>query len=51
MTTIILYRRIGVLTGDGRLEVRYADQNGDDPFDWYVDWGILAIYYRGGQGV
>jgi hypothetical protein len=36
-------RRIGVLTGDGRLEVRYADLNGDDPFDWYVDWGILAI--------
>ena len=36
-------RRIGVLTGDGRLEVRYADLNGDDTFDWYVDWGILAI--------
>lgn len=36
-------RRIGVLAGDGRLEVRYADWNGDDIFDWYVDWGILAV--------
>jgi hypothetical protein len=36
-------KEIQVSTGDGRLEVTYADHNGDDSFDWYVDWGILAV--------
>jgi hypothetical protein len=28
--------------GVGRVEVFYEDENGDDPFDWVVDWGILT---------
>jgi hypothetical protein len=34
-------QRIGVdLTGD-RLLVRFRDQNGDDPFEWHVEYSIL----------
>ncbi|HEV2851638.1 MAG TPA: hypothetical protein VHC97_02425 [Thermoanaerobaculia bacterium] len=34
-------RATSVLTPDGRVEVLYTDQNGDDPFDWQVRWAIL----------
>lgn len=35
-------RAISVLTpDDGRVEVLYADKNGDDGFDWQVKWAIL----------
>jgi len=36
-------RDIGVTTPDhGRVEVFYGDQNGDDKFNWIVQWGILT---------
>jgi len=34
-------RDLGVLAGDGRVEVFFEDKNGDDPFDWSVAWGVL----------
>ena len=34
-------KKIGVENQGGRVQVRYADKNGDDPFDWRVKWGIL----------
>jgi len=33
-------RATSVLTPDGRVEVLYADKNGDDRFDWQVQWAV-----------
>ncbi len=44
-------RDIGVwIPGDGRLEVYYEDYNGDDEFDYSVQWAVipnkLAVYTK-----
>ena len=36
--------RIGVLAPNGELAgaVSFADKNGDDDFEWQIDWGLLG---------
>jgi hypothetical protein len=34
-------KKIAVINQGGRVQVRYADKNGDDFFTWRVKWGIL----------
>lgn len=35
-------RNVGVLTGNRRVEVFFGDKNGDDTYDWMVQWAVLA---------
>lgn len=35
-------KEVGVLGGEGRIDVVYSDKNGDDGFDWLVNWGLLS---------
>lgn len=35
-------KRLGVMTrNDGKLETYFGDKNGDDWYDWHVEWGVL----------
>ena len=38
-------KEIGVLTGQGRLEVYYGDKTPDDLFTWNVAYGVLGYPY------
>jgi len=35
-------RNIGVVTDNRKVEVFFGDKNGDDTYDWVVQWAILA---------
>jgi len=35
-------REVGVLPMNDKLEVYFADKNGDDRFDWRVQWAVLG---------